>query len=112
MDRDELEQWLSEDRAYRLSPVEIAQVLGLPADELSDTTLLRAESRVRVLRFTLAVLQDAFACDLDLWRWLEMPRRELGGLTARAALVERLEGEVEYLAVQTWNAHISMAGAA
>jgi hypothetical protein len=112
MERDELERWLLDGEADSLSPFDIAEALGLPAEALMDTTLLRAEPRVRSLRFTLAVLEDAFASDIDLWRWLETPRHELGGMTARAALVTRLERQVEALAVRAWNAQSFMAGAA
>lgn len=112
MQRDELELWLCGADTILLSPFALAEALGLPADALADTTLLRTASRVRALQLTLAVLRDAFAADLDVWRWLETPRWELSGMTPRAALVAGLHQDVEGLAVQTWNAQMCLAGAA
>ena len=112
MERDELERWLCDHSALPPTPAVIAEGLGLPADELADTTLLRTEIRLRSLRFTLAILRDAFAADMDLWRWLESPRSELDGLTPRTALMLGREWEVELLAVETWNETICIAGAA
>ena len=112
MERDDLELWLFGPDATLLSPFAAAEALGLPADSLADSTVLRTAGRVRALQLTLAILRDAFASDLDVWRWLETPRRELCGMTSRAALVAGLHEHVERLAVQTWNAEICMAGAA
>ena len=112
MERDELQQWLCDRSALPPTPAVIAEALGLPADELADTTLLRTISRVGSLRFTLAVLHDAFAADMDVWRWLESPRAELNGLTPRTALMLGREASVEALAVETWNETVSLAGAA
>lgn len=112
MRRDELEQWLLRDEPHSLSPLGIADALGLPADDLADTTLLRTATRVRSLRFTLAALRDAYCADIDVWRWLETPRHELGGVTPRAAVVAGLESDVAFLALRTWNARMLMAGAA
>ena len=112
MERDQLELWLCGPDTIPLSPLAAADALGLPADALADTTLLRTVRRVRALQLTLATLRDAFPADLDVWRWLETPRRELSGMTARAALVAGLCEEVEGLAVRAWNANVCMAGAA
>ena len=112
MERDELEQWLCGPDTVPPSPTAAAEALGLPADALEDTTLLRTLARVTALQLTLAVLRDLFPADLDVWRWLETPRRELGGMTARSALVAGRCSEVERLAVDAWNAHLCMAGAA
>jgi len=112
MERDELELWLCGPDTVLLPPFAAAEALGLPADALADTTLLRTASRVRALQLTLAILRDAFAADLDVWRWLETPRWELRGMTPRAALVAGLHEAVEALAVQTWNVRIRLAGAA
>jgi hypothetical protein len=107
-----LEQWLCGPDILPLSPFAAAEALGLPADALEDTTLLRTLDRVRALQLTLAVLRDVFPADLDVWRWLETPRRELGGMTARAAFVSGRCADVERLAVDTWNTHLCIAGAA
>jgi hypothetical protein len=112
MERDELEQWLCGPDLLPLSPFATAEALGLPADALEDTTILRTLDSVRALQLTLAVLRDVFPADLDVWRWLETPRRELAGMTARAALVAGKSADVERLAVGTWNAHLCVAGAA
>lgn len=112
MERHELECWLCDRSALPPTPAVIAEALGLPADELADTTLLRTATRLRSLRFTLAVLHDAFAADMDLWRWLEAPRDELDGLTPRSALMVGRENAVELLAVQAWNETGRLAGAA
>jgi len=112
MERDELEQWLCGPETLPLSPIATAEALGLPADALQDTTLLRTVACVKALQLTLATLRDVFPADLDVWRWLETPRRELGGMTARSALVAGRCSEVERLAVEAWNAHLCMAGAA
>jgi hypothetical protein len=112
MERDELELWLCGPDTALLSPFAAAEALGLPADALADTTLLRTCRRVRALQLTLAIVRDVFPDDLDVWRWLETPRRELRGMTPRAALMTGLHEHVEGLAVQTWNSAICMVGAA
>ena len=112
MERHELEQWLSDPGTLPLSPIATADALGLPADALADTTLLRTFAAARSLAFILAVLRDAFASDLDLWRWLEAPRPELAGESPRDALLAGSAFAVEALAVQAWNESVCMAGAA
>jgi len=112
MERDELELWLCGPDTVLMSPFAAAEALGLPADALADTTLLRTARRVQALQLTLAILRDVFVADLDVWRWLETPRRELRGMTPRAALVAGLYERVEAIAVQAWNAEICMVGAA
>jgi len=112
MERHELEQWLCGPDSTPPSPAAIAEALGLPFDALADTTLLRTLARVRSLRFTLAVLHDVFPADRDVCRWLETPRKELGGVSARTALVAGKATLVEGLAVRAWNGSVCMAGAA
>jgi hypothetical protein len=112
MERHELERWLSDPAALPLSPFATADALGLPADALADTTLLRTFAGARSLAFILAVLRDAFASDLDMWRWLEASRSELNGESPRDALLAGSASAVEALAVQAWNETICMAGAA
>ena len=109
MDRDALERWLCDQGTVPPPPSAVASALGLPANELADTTLLRVADRVRSLRLTLAVLRDAFPADVDVWRWLETARTELGGKTPREALGRNV-GAVETLAVQAWNEVASLAG--
>ena len=103
MERHELEQWLCGWAASPASPASVGGALGLPTTALSDTTFVRAASRVRSLRFILALLQDAFADDADMRRWLETPRAELSGCSPTSALCNGQSELVEALAVQTWN---------
>jgi len=112
MERDQLELWLCDWRVVPPSPYVVAEALGLPVGDVADTTLLRIAGRVCSLRFTLAVLQDVFAADADLRRWLDTPRVELGGLAPRAAIMLGKERAVELVAVETWNETWCMAGAA
>jgi hypothetical protein len=84
------------------SPATVAGLLGLPVAELEDTTLLRTSARVQSLRFTLALLRDRFESDCDLALWLDDPRRELGGLSPREALLSGRCAEVEELAMAEW----------
>jgi hypothetical protein len=103
MERHELEQWLCAWGGSPTSPAAVGGALGLPTTALSDTTFVRAASRVRSLRFILALLQDAFADDADMRRWLETPRAELSGCSPTSALSTGQCELVEALAVQTWN---------
>lgn len=111
MNRDELERWLCDPTTLPPLPSAVANALGLPASELADTALLRLFDRVRSLRLTLVVLRDAFPTDVDVWRWLEMPRPELDGESPRGALA-RKTSTVEALAVQAWNEVNCLAGVA
>jgi len=103
MERHELEQWLCGCDIGPASPAAVAGALGLPATALSDTTFVRVASRVRSLRFIRALLQDAFADDADMRRWLETPRPELGGRSPTSALSNGQCELVSALAVQAWN---------
>ena len=103
MDKRMLEQWLCGDPAPPPAPAAVAAALGLPADEMTDTTYLRTVTRVRSMRFTLAVLHDVFPTDADVWAWLREPRAELSGLSPRQALLHGRVDLVEHLAVRAWN---------
>lgn len=103
MQRIELEHWLCGPDEHPPAPAAIAAALGLPVHIVADTTLLRTAHRVRSLRFTLALLHDAFATDAEVWRWLNEPRPELGGASARTALLAWRTELVEELAVNRWN---------
>ncbi len=103
MDRRMLEQWLCGDPAPPPAPAAVAAALGLPADEMTDTTYLRTVARVRSMRFTLAVLHDVFPTDADVCAWLQEPREELSGLSPRQALLHGRMDLVEHLAVRVWN---------
>jgi hypothetical protein len=110
MERHELEQWLCGSGGSPIPPAAIGGALGLPTTALSDTTFVRVASRVRSLRFILALLQDAFADDAHMRRWLETPRAELSGCSATSALAKGQCELVEALAVQTWNDVACLAG--
>ena len=103
MDRRMLDQWLCGDPAAPPAPAAVAAALGLPADEMTDTTYLRTAARVRSMRFTLAVLHDLFPRDADVSAWLHQPREELSGLSPRQALLHGRVDVVEHLAVRAWN---------
>lgn len=111
MDRNELERWLSGPDSALPTPAAVAHALGLPVADLVDTTLLRTAARVRSLRFVLAVLTDAFACDHEMRRWLDAPRAELDGVTPRSAILRGRLDAVETLAVQAWNAVAAVGSA-
>jgi hypothetical protein len=103
MERHELEQWLCGRDVLPSSPEAIGGALGLPSTVLMDTTFVRVAARVCSLRFTLAVLRDAFADDGEMRRWLDTPRLELGGCSPTHALLAGRCESVETLAVQAWN---------
>jgi hypothetical protein len=103
MDKTLLEQWLCGAEAIPPAPLAIAFALGLPIDEVADTTLLRTVPRVRSLRFVLAVLQDLFPADIDVQIWLDAPRSELRGASARQALIAGQVPLIEQLVVTAWN---------
>jgi hypothetical protein len=103
MDKKELERWLCPTDVLPPTPTAMASALGLPVEALADTTLLRVAARVRSLRFTLALLRDAFAADTDVWRWLDAPHNDLGGSSPRDVLLAGRVDVVENLAVHTWH---------
>jgi len=103
MDKSLLDQWLCGAEAIPPAPFTIACALGLPVDEVADTTLLRTVPRVQSLRFVLAVLQDLFPADIDVQIWLDAPRPELRGRSARERLLTGHTALVEQLVVAAWN---------
>ena len=103
MEKEELEQWLCGKEVTPPTPAAIAAALCLPVDEVADTTLLRTASSLRSLRFTVAVLHDVFAADIDVRIWLEKHREELDWMSGRQALLAGRARRVEEIAVRTWN---------
>jgi hypothetical protein len=103
MERDYLECWLCGPDVPLVAPTEVAAALGLPVDQVSDTTLLRTAPRVRALRLTLAVLRDVFVHDDDVADWLETEQESLDHVTPVDAILAGREAEVVELAVSTWN---------
>jgi hypothetical protein len=103
MERHELEQWLCGPDVAPYAPAFVATALGISSSLVVDTTFSRAASRVVSLRFTLAVLRDAFPDDADLTGWLETPHHELDGSSPTDALRGGRCAIVETLAVQAWN---------
>ena len=102
MNRQQLETWLC-DGAADPSPTEIARLIGMPYDEIGDSTLLRVADRLLGVRFTVAVLRDVFTDDRGVDLWLRAPRPELGGLSALHLLLAGEVPPVEELAVREWN---------
>lgn len=102
MDRQQLETWLC-DGAADPSPAEIARLIGMPLDEIGDSTLLRVADRLFGVRFTIAVLRDVFTDDRGVDLWLHAPRPELGGLSALDLLLAGEMHPVVELAVREWN---------
>lgn len=102
MDRQQLETWLC-DGATDPSPTEIAELIGIPYDEIGDSTLLRVADRLLGVRFTIAVIRDVFTDDRGVDLWLRAPRPELGGLSALDLLLAGDLPPVEALAVREWN---------
>jgi len=111
MERHDLEQWLCGPDTLPPRVCEMAESLGVPVDVFADTTLFRTLARVSTLRFTLAVLNDAFADDMDVWLWLETPRAELRGVSPRTALIAGRGEQVAQLAVEVWNESTCTAAA-
>jgi hypothetical protein len=103
MTRQELETWLCGGRTPVITPAEIAAVLGVPLDEIDDTTLLRVAERLAGVRFTIAVLRDVYPDDPSVGRWLRVPRAELGGGTGVDFLRAGRAGPVEELAMREWH---------
>ena len=103
MERHELERWLCGPDVPPHPPAFVAAALGLPSNILAETTFSRIASRVCSLRFTLAVLHDAFPDDADVAEWLASPHDELDGRSPTDALFAGRCAIVETLAVQAWN---------
>jgi hypothetical protein len=103
MERDDLELWLCGPDVPLVAPSEVAAALGLPVDQVADTTLLRTAPRVRTLRLTLAVLRDVFVHDDDVADWLETEHESLDHVAPVDAILARREAEVVELAVSAWN---------
>ena len=76
----ELERWLCGPRSPALSLDDLASVFGLWFDSPADAA---ADRLLRRLRFTIAVLRDAFPDDAEARRWVRSP---IPGLGARRPL--------------------------
>ncbi len=102
MQKRELESWLCGQDASFLSPARIASLLGVAPAVIDDTTLLRTAARRRAVQFTLAVLCDAFADDVDVRGWLQSSRADLGGRAPIDLLFAGQSHRVEELAMRAW----------
>ena len=102
MDRQQLETWLCEG-ATDPSPMEIAELIRIPYDEIGDSTMLRVADRLLGVRFTIAVIRDVFTDDRGVNLWMRAPRPELGGLSALDLMLAGDIPPVEALAVREWN---------
>ncbi|HKO15419.1 MAG TPA: antitoxin Xre/MbcA/ParS toxin-binding domain-containing protein [Gemmatimonadaceae bacterium] len=103
MNRRELERWLCGPDVRGPDPAEIARLLGVPLDDIGDTTLLRTVRRLRAVRFVLAVLRDVYADDGDVRRWIRKPRAELENRRALDLLLAGRAREVEELVLREWH---------
>lgn len=95
--RDDLERWLG-DPGRPPSLDEMASVFGLAFDP-PDADAPPAER----LRFTFAVLRDAFPDDGAVRRWLRAPGAERGGELPLDLLLSGRVERLEELAVLAWN---------
>jgi len=103
MNRQELEQWLGDRDARPLGLSDIAEVLHVIVEASRQRVALDDAGALRELRFAVAVLRDAFACDEDVRRWLLAPSRVVDGLTPADLLSSGCVREFADLAVAEWN---------
>jgi hypothetical protein len=98
---DELERWLCDPAAPAPSADDAACTLGLSFDAAPRED---AAALLRRLRFTIAVLRDAFPNDGGVRRWLRTPAAALGGRRPLDLLLRERIDQLEELAVREWNA--------
>lgn len=103
MNRQELEQWLGDRDARPLALSDIAEVLHVIIDASRQPAAFDNAAALQELRFAVAVLRDAFACDEDVRRWLVAPSRAADGLTPADLLSSGCVREFADLAVVEWN---------
>ena len=103
MNRQELEQWLGDRDARALDLSDIAEVLHVTVGAPRDLVAPTSAAALHELRFAVAVLRDAFACDEDVRRWLLAPSRAVDGLTPADLLSSGCVREFADLAVAEWN---------
>lgn len=103
MNRQELEQWLGDRDARPLASSDIAEVLHVTIGAPRPLVAATSASALHELRFAVAVLRDAFACDEDVRRWLLAPSRVADGLTPADLLSSGCVREFADLAVAEWN---------
>ena len=103
MNRQELEQWLGDRGTRPLALSDIAEVLHVIIEASRQPVALDDAGALHELRFAVAVLRDAFACDEDVRRWLLAPSRAADGLTPADLLSSGCVREFADLAVVEWN---------
>jgi len=103
MNRQELEQWLGDRDARPLALSDIADMLHVIIGASRQPVALSDAGALHELRFAVAVLRDAFACDEDVRRWLLAPSRAVDGLTPADLLSSGCVREFADLAVAEWN---------
>ena len=103
MNRQELEQWLGDRDVRPLGLSDIAEVLHVIIEASRQPVALDHAAALHELRFAIAVLRDAFACDEDVRRWLLAPSHAVDGLTPADLLSSGCVGEFADLAVAEWN---------
>lgn len=103
MNRYELEQWLGDRDARPLVLGDVAEVLHVIIELSRQPVAVDDPEALRELRFAVAVLRDAFACDEDVRRWLLAPSAAVDGLTPAELLSSGCVREFTDLAVAEWN---------
>jgi hypothetical protein len=106
---DEIERWLCGPAAPGPSLDDMASVFGLSFDAAEGSSDIA--SAPHRLRFTLAVLRDAFPDDGAARRWLRAPDAERGGVSPLDLLLSGRVEQLEELAVREWKRRLAAAGA-
>lgn len=97
---DDLERWLCDPAGPAPSLDDLASAFGVSFD---TPTSSNAGALPRRLRFTLAVLRDAFPNDGAVRRWLRMPVAERDGERPLDLLLGGHIDQLEELAIREWN---------
>ena len=97
--REELERWLCGPESPVPSLDSMASLFGL----CFDAPVCDAATLPHRLRFTVAVLRDAFPTDAAARRWLRAPTVELGGERPLDLLLRGHVEQLEELAIDAWN---------
>jgi hypothetical protein len=97
--REELERWLCGPGSAVPSLDAMASLFGLCFDAPAGD----AATLPHRLRFTVAVLRDAFPSDGAVRRWLRSPTAELGGERPLDLVLRGHVEQLEDLAVAAWN---------
>jgi hypothetical protein len=97
---DELERWLCGSAVPVPSAGELAAAFGIPFDAPAG---VHGRTPPHRLRFTLAVLRDAFPDDGAVRHWLRAPSPELGWQRPLDLLLSGRITQLEEFVVREWN---------